>query len=220
MATTRFNPGWQMSGTYMHYWSDEPSNAYYADLLGGSGPEDDPVFGTGTTLLLRNVHVVAINSTHIPSDTSALTLRYGYTYFDDSYASPEWTVDDARAMGWEGPWLDQLDITKFPYVYTNDWGAGGTTHGGWDNDLQEWWSQEVSGTYSKFVGAHTVKFGAQWRRIGGDSFLPRQLLLVHVLSRLHQWSGPPQSHTGHRQRYGKHAPGDPERRHRHHRHRG
>jgi hypothetical protein len=118
--------------------------------------------------------VVAINSTHIPSDTSALTLRYGYTYFDDTNFAPGFTANDARGMGWQGDWLDQIEVVQFPYIFMENYGDVGTgvSHGGWSSNPTEWWSQEVSGSYSQFVGSHTFKFGAQWRRIGVDAFAP------------------------------------------------
>ena len=186
----------QLNGTYMRYWSDEPSNAFYADLLGGSGPSDEPVFGTGSAVLKRLVNLVAINATVIPSDTSALTLRYGYTYFDDTNFAPSWSADDARAMGWQGDWLNQIEVTQFPYIFTDNWGSDGTSHGGWSSNPTEWWSQEVSGTYTKFVGAHTVKFGGQWRRIGVDAFAPDSGFLFTFTSDFTQGPDPRNPDTG------------------------
>ncbi len=161
---------WQLSGTYAHYWSDEPADDYYADLL-GEAPQS-VLFSTGSTVLVRSVDALAINSTHIPSDTSALTLRFGYTSFYDTNTNPDFTEDDARALGFTGPWLDQITVSQYPYIGADDYGDGDAAFGGWSSNPRTWWSREVSGTYTQFVGSHTIKFGGQWRRIGVDTFAP------------------------------------------------
>lgn len=156
---------WNMSGTWMFYDSEEPANKYYTDILG-----DTPVFDTGSASLFRRAYVLAINSTNIIGDSDVLTLRYGWTYFDDSTSNPAFSSQDAAAIGWQGDFLNQVTLEQFPYIAANGYGDGGATHGSWSSSEIQWWSQEVSGTYSKFVGAHTVRFGAQWRRVGLDAF--------------------------------------------------
>ena len=74
------------------------------------------------------------------------------------------------ASVFQGDWLNQAVIEQYPNISAQGYGDGGSTHGSWSSNVIEWWSQEVSGTYSKFVGAHTLKYGAQWRRIGLNSF--------------------------------------------------
>ena len=103
-----FSDAWQLAGTYLFYDSEEPLGNSYEPLL-GSRPVFDPVIP-----LLRTVHALAINSTHIPGDTSVLTLRYGYTNFNDSLLSPEFTSAEAEALGWKGDWLSQIHIQNFP----------------------------------------------------------------------------------------------------------
>lgn len=160
------NENWQLSGTYMYYYSEEPANKYYADLAGG----DPPPFDTGIVSLFRDVNVLAINSTHIPSDDSVLTFRYGWTQFNDDNRTPE--PFDPTTLGFPADLVQQLGIDRFPKIYVDGYGDNDTTHGGWTTNDLKWWSQEISGTGSKFVGNHTLKFGGQFRRIGIDSFLP------------------------------------------------
>ncbi len=156
---------WQMSGTWMFYDSEEPANKYYAAIAG-----EIPVFDSGAATLFRRAYVLALNSTHIMNDSDVLTLRYGWTYFDDSTSNPAFSNADARALGFQGSWLDQLNVVQFPYIITSGYGdPSASSHGSWTSNDIQWKSQEVSGTYSKFVGSHTLKYGASWRRIGLDS---------------------------------------------------
>jgi hypothetical protein len=157
---------WQLSGTWMFYDSEEPANKYYKDILGG----DTPVFDTGSASLLRRAYILAVNSTHIMGDSDVLTLRYGWTYFDDSNHNPAYSADQARSeLGFQGDWLNQVVLEQFPYVAARGYGDNGNTHGSWTSNDIQWWSQEVSGTYSQFVGSHTLKYGGQWRRFGLDA---------------------------------------------------
>ena len=156
---------WNLSGTWMLYDSEEPANKYYTDILGST-----PTFDTGSASLFRRAYILAINSTHIIGDSDVLTLRYGWTYFDDSTANPAFSSADAAGLGFQGDFLNQVTLEQYPRILAANYGDGGSTHGSWSSSEIQWWSQEVSGTYSKFVGAHTLKFGGQWRRIGLDAF--------------------------------------------------
>ncbi len=156
---------WSMSSTWMFYDSKEPANKYYTDIMGVT-----PTFDTGGATLFRRAYVLALNSTHLLADADVLTLRYGYTYFDDSVSNPSFSTTDARTLGFKGHWLDQVQLEQYPSISANGYGDGVNTHGSWSSNNIEWWSQEVSATYSKFVGAHTVKYGGQWRRMGLNAF--------------------------------------------------
>ena len=157
---------WNLSGTWMMYDSEEPANKYYTDIVGST-----PVFDTGSASLFRRAYVLALNSTHIIGDSDVLTLRYGWTYFDDSTSNPGFSSADAAAIGWQGDFLGQVQLEQFPYITARGYGdPEASTHGSWSSSDIQWKSQEVSGTYSKFIGAHTLKYGGQWRRIGLDAF--------------------------------------------------
>jgi hypothetical protein len=162
-----FTDNWQLSGTYVYYKSEEPDNKYYTDILG-----ETPVYDSGSAILYRDVNAIAINSTHIPSDDSVLTLRYGYTRFNDSPDNPEFTASDAAAFGFDADQMNAIGvgIQQFPYIDTEGYGVGNHTHGSWDTADIVYKSWEGSGVYSKFVGNHTLKFGAQYRNIGVDWF--------------------------------------------------
>src|SRR3972149_6905430 len=167
----RFSDNLQISGTYMYYKSQEPANKFYAAIQGGEVPS----FDTGASVLFRDVNVVAINLTNVASESPVMTFRYGYTRFGDSFSSPEFDISElpfsqrsARAL---------QEVNRFPYITVEGYGETANelfdvTHGSWANTDVVWKSQELSGTYSKFVGSHTIKVGAQYRRIAVDTFLP------------------------------------------------
>ncbi len=162
-----FSDTWQSSLTYLYYTSKEGAFQQYTNLIGSL-----PEYGIGAADLLRDVHVVALNNTFVVGDASVLNLRYGQTYFNDSVINPEYTADQIRGeLGVQGGFVDQIYaqdgyVGQFPGITISNFGDGGSTHGSWDNTDTQWWSREVSGTYTRFLGNHTVKVGGQWRRIG------------------------------------------------------
>lgn len=164
-----FSDSWQFSGTYLYYTSEEPAFGHYRDLLNA---DTVPDFGIGAASLGRDVHAVAVNNTFLTGDASVLTLRVGYSFFNDSVANPEYTLDQVRNdLGVQGSFLDQIYgqegyIGQFPSYDIDNYGNSGTTFGSWSNNDIQWTSREVSGTYSQFVGNHTLKYGVQYRRMG------------------------------------------------------
>lgn len=164
-----FNDRWHLSGTYLHYQSTEPLFGHYQDLLNSDAR---PVFGIGSSTLGRDVHAVAINTTFLPTATSVFTVRYGQTFFNDSWSNPAFGKDQFGAqLGIRGEFLDKLYAQEgfdgqFPKILVADFGNNGNALGGNSNNDVQWLSREISGTYGQFVGNHTLKWGGQWRRLG------------------------------------------------------
>ena len=164
-----FNDRWHLSGTYLHYQSTEPLFGHYQDLLNS---DTRPVFGIGSSTLGRDVHAVAINTTVLPTANSVFTVRYGQTYFNDSWSNPAFGKDQFGAqLGIRGDFLDKLYAQEgfdgqFPKILVADFGNNGNALGGTSNTDVQWLSREISGTYGQFVGNHTLKWGGQWRRLG------------------------------------------------------
>ncbi len=163
-----FSDNWQSSLSYLYYTSSEGAFQQYTDLIGSL-----PAYGIGAADLIRDVHVVALNNTFVVGDAGVLTMRYGQMYFNDSVVNPTYGMDDLRGLGIQGSFLDQLYAQEgydgqFPSISISNFGDGGATHGSWSNTDTQWWSREVSGTYTQFLGNHTVKVGGQWRRMGLD----------------------------------------------------
>ena len=157
---------WQLTGTYMYYKSEEPSDPFYEAALGTL-----PAYDLGAVILFRNVNVVAINSTHIIGDTSVLTLRFGYQRFDDSPAAPKFGGSEAAALGLDGDTATTLNLQQFPQINEVDgYGIDDRTHGSWTVSDRIHASTGVSGVYSQFAGSHTIKVGASHRRAKIDWF--------------------------------------------------
>ncbi len=171
-AAHTFSDAWQSSLTYMYYTSEEPAFGHYKDLLNA---DSHPAYGIGAASLGRDVHAVAFNNTFIVGDASVMTLRYGQTYFNDSVTNPEYGMDQIRSeLGIQGGFLDKIYaqdgyIGQFPLVDISNYGDSGAAFGSWENTDVQWTSREVSGTYSQFIGNHTLKYGGQWRRMGLNS---------------------------------------------------
>ena len=194
-----FDDSWHLSGTYLYYRSQEPLFAHYQDLLNSDSP---PAFGIDASMLGRNVHALAINNTFLPSAASVLTLRYGQTYFNDSWRSPAFSKDEMRTrLGIQGSFLDKVYAQEgyegqFPKISVADFGDSGNTHGGASNDDVQWLSREVSGTYGQFVGNHTLKFGAQWRRLGLHTVNFGHGLALNFAKKFTQGPNPAHPETG------------------------
>ena len=167
-VNTSISDAWQLNGTFMFYKSEEPSNTYYREILGAD--TGSPIFDD-TAILFRDVQILALNSTHIPSDDSVLTLRFGYARFFDSPDNPAFTSADAISLGFDADQMNALSsgIQQFPYITVTSYGSG-QTHGSWSTSDTVWKSVEGSGVYSKFVGSHTFKVGAQYRQMALDLF--------------------------------------------------
>ena len=167
------NDKWQLTATYLYYTSQEPGFGHYQDLLNSDSP---PAFALGASILGRDAHALAINNTFVVTTTSVLNLRYGQTYFNDSRESPVYSEQEIRnQLGVQGGFLDKIYaqdgyVGQFPLIYIAEYGDGGHTHGSSSNNDTQWLSQEVSGTYSQFIGNHTLKYGGQWRRLGLRTF--------------------------------------------------
>ena len=164
---------WQLTATYLYYTSEEPGFGHYRDLLNS---ESSPTFALSASVLGRDVHAVAINNTFVVTPTSVLNLRYGQTYFNDSRESSVYGDREVRdQLGIQGDFLDKIYAQEgyegqFPLIHIAEYGDDGHTHGSSSNNDTQWLSREVSGTFSQFVGNHTLKYGGQWRRLGLSTF--------------------------------------------------
>jgi hypothetical protein len=168
----QFNDKWSVSGAYLYYDSEEAAWPFYAGFTGG---EIQP-FDTGSAVLFRDVNTVAINVTNLPTDDSTLTFRYGYNRFYDTNEVPSYDVSE---LGFSSRFVQDFEaigVSRFPAVAVQGYGdeinsSTSATLGSWSTSPITWKSSEFGGVYSKFVGSHTFKAGAQYRKIGVDTLL-------------------------------------------------
>jgi hypothetical protein len=159
-AEHKFTDTSSLSGLYIYNRTDEPGSTimkpdhyFIADQSQWFGP------------LRRRPHVLVLNNTSILSDTTVMTLRYGFTTWQDSC--------DKQAFS---PGLQSLGFNP---TYVNAIATGGRdtfpalmfdqveSVGGWGGSPRRWKSPaSVNGAITKLLGSHSVKAGADYRRVG------------------------------------------------------
>ncbi len=164
----KFTDKISLSGFYLYNRTDEPCANYF-----GSASQDDPNrFADPLDYILkRRPQVLAVNNTWVLSDTSVMTLRFGMTRFpDDQTLSVGF---DPSTLGFSPVFLNQITVKKFPDVRIRGYDSlAGQTFGAIDPYTLNWKSTSANGTYSRFVGTHTFKMGADFRKIGADNNNP------------------------------------------------
>jgi len=156
----KFTDKWSLSGLYIYNKTDEPGTTIMkADKLFMA--DQDQWFGP----LRRRPHVLVFNNTNIINDTTVLTLRYGWTTWQDSC--------DKQAFS---PGLQSLGFSP---TFVNALGPGGSEIfpsltfdevegvGGWGPGPVRWKGPyAINGALTKLWGNHSVKVGADVRRLG------------------------------------------------------
>jgi hypothetical protein len=156
-----------LTGFYLYNRTNEPcSNFYYIGLTDPNRFADPLDY-----LLQRRPQILAINNTWIPSDNSTLALRFGWTRFVDNSTT---TIGfDPSTLGFSKTFLNEIaqtGVNKFPQVYLTGGYAGGfygsQILGAINPSQRTYKSYGGNAAYSRFVGTHTFKLGADYRRIG------------------------------------------------------
>jgi len=159
-AEHKFTDKSSLSGFYLYNRTDEPgSTIMQPDKLFMA--DQDQWFGP----LRRRPHVLVFNNTNVLNDTTVMTLRYGFSTWQDSC--------DAQ------PFSAGLSSLGFSPNYVNALGPGGSTTfpsltfqqtesvGGWGPLPVRWKGPyAINGAVTKLKGNHSVKVGADLRRLG------------------------------------------------------
>jgi len=108
--------------------------------------------------------VLVFNSTNVINNTTVVTLRYGWTTWQDACDKQAFSAG-IGSLGFSPNYtnaLSQKDV--FPSLNFND---GVQEVGGWGAIPNRWKSPySINGTLSKLLGDHSVKFGGDMRRMG------------------------------------------------------
>jgi len=167
-----FNSRNSLSGSYAHYRSREP----FPVLMRGTPGE---IADGGNSKLHRDVHMPTINYTMTPDPTSVLNLRFGYFWWNDTCVPASQGFDLAK-LGFD-PSFAKAAAKNFPEIDFADGYVGNLAGGNIGNFLGgqgdvdvAWKSWSFLGNYSKFIGAHSLKFGGAFRQ-GGVDFTDRNL---------------------------------------------
>jgi len=167
----KFTDKVSLSGFYLYNRTNEPDADYFEPGLNGPNRFADP----NDYLLKRRPQIIAVNSTSTLSSSSVLALRFGWTRFPDNNTM---TADfDPATLGFSPAFLGNVSLKKFPTVRIRGYdqstlGATPHTLGAEDPTQINWKSMSLNGSYSRFVGRHTFKMGADFRKIGLDTYIP------------------------------------------------
>jgi hypothetical protein len=163
----KFTDKVSLSGFYLYNATDEPCANYF-----GTADQTEPnrFADPNDYVLKRRPQIVALNNTWVLNDSSVMALRFGWTTFPDNNTL---TADfDPATVGFSQNYLSQITLKKFPYVRIREYDGQGRTFGAINPTQIEWKSWAANGAFSKFVGTHTFKLGADYRRVGLDTFIP------------------------------------------------
>jgi hypothetical protein len=163
----KFTDKVSLSGFYLYNRSNEPCANYF-----GTADQTEPNRAADPLdyLLKRRPQIVAINNTWVLSDSSVMALRFGWTTFPDNNTLT--TSFNPSTLGFSQTYLNQITVQKFPQVRIRGYDNEGRTLGAIEPTEITWKSVGANGSFSKFVGTHTFKFGADFRKAGVDTLIP------------------------------------------------
>lgn len=158
-AEHKFNDRVSLTGFYLYNRTDEPDADYFEPGLNGKTRFADP----NDYLLRRRPQIVALNNSWVLSNDSVLTLRYGWTRFVDNSTM---TIDfDPSTLGFSRNFLNQVDATGVP-KFPNGSIAGYSGFGAITPSYRTYKSWNTNGSYQKLIRTHTLKIGADYRKLG------------------------------------------------------
>jgi trimeric autotransporter adhesin len=163
----KFNDQVSLTGFYLYNRSNEPCANYF-----GTADQTEPNrFADPLDYILkRRPQILAVNNTWVTSDSSVMALRFGMTRFPDNDTLS--IGFDPATLGFSPTFINQITVQKFPQVRIRNYDNEARTLGAIEPTDRNWKSISGNGSYSKFIGTHTVKFGADFRQIGLDFFSP------------------------------------------------
>ena len=151
----RWNDRWTMTGMYAHQHTKEPGSAFYGAF--GTVPGDP-----GASTIYRDVDFFALNNIYAPNANTAIAVRYGYNRFKDF--SGNFPTFDAASLGLPAALVSAMTFNTFPNMTIT--GYNGVGNNGPTKATHT--TQTANASVSRFMGSHTLKFGAEYRRIGAS----------------------------------------------------
>jgi len=127
------------------------------------------IFAADNYDVQRRVKMFVANNTYILNDSTVLTVRYGFTQFDDNWKWPTSGDFDGASL-WAGtgsPWPGMApDINRLPTIWFS--GSDYKCMGWWDASTSKDVQQGFNGTLSKLAGSHSIKMGGDYRRLSNN----------------------------------------------------
>jgi len=155
----KFSDKSSLSGLYIYNRTNEPGTTLMQpDKLFMA--DQDQWFGP----LRRRPHVLVFNSTNVINDKTVVTLRYGWTTWQDSCDQQAYSPG-IQTLGFNSAYTNALPSTQIFPSLTFDQGVEGV--GGWGPGPIRWKAPyAINGAVTRLVGSHSVKVGADLRRLG------------------------------------------------------
>ena len=156
-AEHKFTDTWSLSGLYIYNTTTEPATE--------SMPASHAYMDGAYDLLQRRPHMLVINNTNILNDTTIVTLRYGWTTWMDQTDKVPFTAGLA-SLGFSPNFVNAIHQDGrdlFPDINFDEVRDVGLSPG----SRRRWTGPySVNGALSKLWGNHTIKTGADVRRLG------------------------------------------------------
>ena len=147
-----FFPWWRASVSYLHYGSKEPGENWFGNSTGPS-----------SWLLYRKVDATQVNNILTPNATTVVSIRYGFNRFPN--LSPQVSSGyNLSQLGFASSFISQVQQPTFPNIAMETVSGLGTN----SNSASVFHSKNLLGSVSKFMGRHSFKAGADFRRINID----------------------------------------------------
>ncbi len=154
----RWSSKWTTTGVYGHQSTIEPSSAFWGAHGSVAG---DPGGGT----LYRDINFIALNNIFIPNNNTAIAVRYGYNHFRDNGGN--FLDFDAASLGFPASYVSSLPFNTFPNITLTGYGGIGNNGPSVTTHI----SQTANATATRFLGSHSLKLGADYRRMQARSLV-------------------------------------------------
>ena len=140
---------WRATVSYLHYGSREPGYTYFPNVA-------TPNQG----LLYRKVDATQANTTLTPSPTLVVALRWGFNRFPNvtRQLSEGYNL---VSLGFPQSLVSQLPYDAIPALTMSDL----QSYGGGGLSSSVFYSRSFSGSASKYLGRHSLKWGGDYRAI-------------------------------------------------------
>jgi hypothetical protein len=154
----RWTDNWTTTGMYAHQYTKEPGSAFY-------GPHGSVAGDPSASMLFRTVDFFALNNIFVLDSNTALSVRYGINRFKDFGGN--YPSFDAASLGLPASLVSAMTFNTFPQVSVT--GYGGTNLAGNNGpNRTTHLTQTANASISRLMGSHTIKLGAEYRRMGAD----------------------------------------------------
>lgn len=150
---------WTTTGMYAHQYTKEPGSAFYGPH--GSVPGDPQA-----SMLYRTVDFFALNNIFVPNANTAIAVRYGFNRFKDFGSN--FPAFDAATLGFPASLVDAMTFNTFPIANITGYNVGTNALGNSGPNRTTHKTQTFNLSVSHLKGSHTLKFGAEYRRLGAD----------------------------------------------------